>query len=175
MRLLRCLRERDDGLSLVELLVTIGLLGAVVATMGPLMTSSLRAGRVVANESRALDEIQSSMDRIDRELRSACEVSSPAVDSSASTLTFKTQADRAGTYEVTYDVVEGQLVRTEDGTTQQIGEGLVVTSEEFTHTQNNTGTRAEIGIDVQVRFEDSNSPRSIKTVIAGRNTWSGCA
>lgn len=173
MRRIALLREQS-ALSLFEVMVAVSLIGAVVAFLGPVMTSSLRAGRVLVNESRAVDEIQSSMDRIDRELRSACEVSSPAADSSASTLTFKTQADRAGTYEVTYEAIDGQLTRTEDGTTQQIGEGLVVTSEEFTHTQNNTGTRAEIGIDIDVRFEDSNSPRSIQTVVSGRNTWSGC-
>lgn len=167
---------KERGFSLLELTIAVTLLGAVVAVFGPVMTSSLRSGRVVQNESRAIDEIRVAVDRIDRELRSACVVTAPVENSGGSTLTFDTQADSSGTYTVTYSVdSEGNLVRTRDGVSQSVAEGLVVTSEEFTHTLNNTGTRAEIQVAMQARFEDENDPRLVSTVIAGRNTWSGCS
>lgn len=172
-RLARAREER--GMTLIELTVAVGLFGAVVAIVGPLMTSALDAGREVTNESRALDEIRVSIARIDRELRSACEVTTPGIDQTGSSLTFKTKANSAQAYEVTYEVnSDGELTRTTTDETEVIGEGLVVTTEEFTHTLDNTGTRARVGIRLEVRYEESNDPRVIATTIAGRNTWEAC-
>lgn len=168
--------REEHGVSLAEMTVALIMLAAVVAIMGPVMVSSLRSGRVLGNESRAVDEIRVSVARIDRELRSACIVTSPAIDTAGSKLTFKTSIDPdAGPYEVSYEVTDGQLVRTTADGTQIIGEGLVVTADEFRYTENPVESRAQIAINLNVRYEDANSPRVIGTTIAGRNTWSGCA
>ena len=173
LRRVRASGER--GFSLVESMVAVALFGCIVVVMGPVMTSGLAAGRQVDHESRALDEARTAIARIDRELRSACEVSAPAVGNSGSVLTFKTQAGANGaTYEVTYSIVGGVLTRVEGGASQAVADGLVVTSQEFTHTENANATRAQIGVDLDVTFEAGGSPRRLSTVISGRNTWTAC-
>lgn len=167
--------QSERGTTLIEMAMAMILLGAIVAAFGPIMTSSLRSGRVVSNESRAIDEMRVAVARIDRELRSACYVETPAKDSTGSTLSFWTKAGTGGVYHVTYEVVGGKLERTTDSGTETTSEGLVVTSNEFSHTENNTGTRAQIGISLQVHFEDSNRPRLLATTVAGRNTWTSCS
>lgn len=171
----RLWRNRSEsGLSAIEVVVAAAVLGASVAVLGPVMTSTLRSERVVSNESRAIDGIRLAVARLDRELRSACAVTAPARDTSGSSLTFRTRAGRAGTYEVTYAVSQGRLERRTAAGTEPLGTGLVATSREFTYTENDTGTRAQIDIWLQVRFEEGHSPRAVRTTIAGRNTWSGC-
>jgi Tfp pilus assembly protein PilW len=166
--------RNERGVTLVELMVALGLLSAVVTVMGPLMTSSFRAGRVVQNESQALDELRIAVARIDRELRSADCITAPVAGTPGSTLAFRTLADPAGPYSATYSVDgSGRLVRTVGSSVEYIGKGLVVTSQEFTRT-GNPGQRDSIAMTFQVRFEDSNSPRVIATTIAGRNAWASC-
>ncbi|HVM41315.1 MAG TPA: hypothetical protein VM618_11130 [Acidimicrobiia bacterium] len=167
--------EDERGTSLIEISVAMILISAVVVVLGPVMTSSLRSGRVVANESRAIDEMRIAIARIDRELRSACYVETPAKGASGSVLSFWTKAGTGGLYQVTYQVADGRLVRTTADGSETTGDGLVVTSNEFSHVENNTATRAQIGISLQVRFEDSNSPRLLATTVAGRNTWTSCS
>lgn len=168
---------REAGFTAVELVVAISLLGAIVAVFGPVMTSSIKSATVTQNESRALDEIRNAVARVDRELRSAECITSPAAGASGSALTFTTHAHdgvHTGSYEVTYDVdADGYLTRTVGTSTTQVGEGIVVTSEEFRHVAH-PGERAAVAIDLQVRFEDSHSSRRIMTEIAARNAWKAC-
>lgn len=177
--MIRCVRlgaraQGERGFSLVELIVTVALFGVVVAVMGPVLTSSMAAGREVDNESRALDQVRVAVARIDRELRSACEVSAPALGSSGSELTFRTETGNSGSYAVTYRIVGGQLIREQGSSSVPIADGLVVTSQEFRHEQNAVASRAQIAVELQVRFEQDNSPRQLSTLISGRNTWSAC-
>ncbi len=170
---------REAGFSAIELVVAMSLLTAIVAIFGPVMTSSFNSARVTQNESRALDEIRNAVSRIDRELRSAECITAPTAGSTGSGLTFTTYADDgtnpSSAYEVTYSVdADGYLTRTVGTTTTQVGEGIVVTSEEFGHVAN-VGERAAVSIDLQVRFEDDHSPRKISTQIAGRNAWKACS
>lgn len=170
--------RREAGFTVVEVVVAISLLTAIVAVFGPVMTSSFNSTRVTTNESRALDEIRNAVARVDRELRSAECIDAPAAGTTGSVLTFTTYADDTGeqstAYEVTYSVDEqGYLTRTVGGDTTSVGEGIVVTSEEF-HQVANAGERATVSIDLQVRFEDDHSPRRISTEIAARNAWKAC-
>lgn len=169
---------RESGFTAIEVVIAMSLLTAIVAVFGPVMTSSFNSARVTQNESRALDEIRIAVARVDRELRSAECIAAPAAGTTGSTLTFTTYADdgtNSGTaYEVTYGVNdEGFLTRTVGTTTTTVGEGIVVTSEEFGHVSN-AGERAAVSIDLQVRFEDDHSPRRISTEIAARNAWKAC-
>lgn len=161
----------------VELVVSMALLGAIVGVFGPVMASSFNSARVTQNESRALDEIRNAVARIDRELRSTECVANPAPGTSSNALTFTTHAHdgvHTGAYEVTYAVdADGYLTRTVGTDTSPIGQGIVVTSEEFTHMAS-AGERAAVAIDLQVRFEDGNTPRQITTEIAARNAWEAC-
>lgn len=162
------------GMTAVEMVVAVSLLGAIVAVFGPVMSSSFNSAEVTQNESRALDEIRNAVARIDRELRSAECIQAPAADTSASVLTFTTHAGTSGAYEVTYAVdADGTLTRTVGDETTHVGDGIVVTSEEFAHSAN-PGQRAKIAVNLQVRFEDGNSPRDLRTEIAGRNAWKAC-
>lgn len=167
----------DRGMTVVELVVAMSLLGTIVAVFGPVMASSFKATNVTQNESRALDEIRNAVARVDRELRSTECISTPAPDASSNVLTFTTHAHdgvHTSAYEVTYAVdSNGYLTRTVGTDTSQVGEGIVVTSEEFKHTAN-PGERASVAIDLQVRFEDGNTPRRITTEVAARNAWEAC-
>lgn len=160
----------EAGVSLVEVVMAVALFGSVTAVFGPVLTSSYSATATVADESRALDEIRVAVARIDKELRSAESVTLPAPSSSGPALSFRTYAGSGGAYDVTYRVEEGELVREVDGATSTISEGLVVTSQEFTHTCN-PGRPASVSVDLQVRFAEEHDPRSVGTVIAGRNAW----
>lgn len=164
---------RERGMSLIEVVVATSLMGAVVAVLGPTMISSFNAGRVVDNESRALDEVRVAIARIDRELRSASCIDSPTAGGSGSALSFTTMAGAGGAYDVSYTVSGGQLRRTTAGGAQDIGEGLVVTSHEFSHAAN-PGQRASVTIVFQVRFEASHDPRTVETTVTGRNAWEAC-
>jgi prepilin-type N-terminal cleavage/methylation domain-containing protein len=166
--------RREHGFTLIETMVAVSLLTAVIVAFGPVMTSSFRAGEVLSNESRAIDEIRVAVARIDRELRSACVVTTPTENTAGSSLTFTTKTDSGGDYDVTYAVQDGQLTRTRGTGVTTVGDGLVVTTREFEHVRSNTGTRREIRISLQVQFNNSGSPRLIETTIAGRNTWFGC-
>jgi len=164
----------ERGFSLVEMVVAIGLVTAVIAVMGPLLTSSMESGRVVSNESRALDELRLAVARIDRELRSADCITVPAAGTSGPSLTFRTLEDPAGPYVVAYAVDgSGRLQRTVDGDTKYLGEGLVMTNEEFARATN-PGQRDSVQIELNVSLEDGNNPRVVSTVVAGRNAWSQC-
>ncbi|HLG00820.1 MAG TPA: hypothetical protein VI916_10130 [Acidimicrobiia bacterium] len=160
-------------MSLIEVVVATSLMGAVVAVLGPAMISSFNAGRIVDNESRALDEVRVAIARIDRELRSASCIASPTAGSGGSTLAFTTMAGAAGAYDVTYSVSGGQLQRTTASGSQNIGNGLVVTSHEFSHAAN-PGQRASVDIALQVRFDASRDPRTVETTVTGRNAWEAC-
>lgn len=161
----------------VELVIAMTLLGSIVAVFGPVMASSFNSARVTQNESRALDEIRNAVARIDRELRSTECIATPAAGASSNTLTFTTHAHdgvHTSAYEVTYAVdANGYLTRTVGTDTSPVGEGIVVTSEEFKHVAS-PGERASVAIDLQVRFESNHTPRRISTEIAARNAWEAC-
>ena len=164
----------ERGMSLVEMVVAMSLMLAVVGVFGPVLTSAMNSGKVVQDQSRAIDEIRIAVARIDKELRSAQCISAPLAGQSGSTLTFVSLAGTGGAYTVTYSVApDGHLTRTRGGVCQPVGEGLVVTSEEFSHLTN-AGQRGEIVIKLQVRFENGTSPRAVETTIAGRNAWAAC-
>lgn len=175
---MRCLRRMrwgsQAGVSLVEMVVALTLFGSVTAVFGPVLTSSMESTNRVQNESRALDEVRVAMSRIDRELRSAECITTPVAGGSSSTLSFTTAAGSGGSYDVTYSVdAEGHLVRTVTAGSSTIGEGIVITSEEFRHTTN-PGQRSSVSINLQVQFETAHSPRDVSTLIAARNAWDAC-
>lgn len=163
----------ESGFSMVEVLVATVLFSAVVAVMGPVMTSALRSGHVAQNESRAIDEIRIAVGRIDRELRSAECITTPAAGQSGSVLTFTTYASGA-LYTVTYAVSDGRVVRTVGTDTQYVAEGVVGTSQEFRHAAANPGRRDSVTVELNVRFEEDHAPRVVTTTIAGRNAWVAC-
>ena len=160
----------ERGFTLAEMMVAVVLFGTVTAIFGPVLVSAMSSTDTLQNESRALDEVRVAISRIDRELRSAESVSAPAQGTSGSTLSFRTYAGTGGAYDVTYSVVNGELVRDVGGQQGAVAEGLVVSNEEFTYTCN-PGQAASVTLKVQVRFESSHSPRLVTTTIAGRNAW----
>lgn len=161
-------------MSLLEVVVAVSLMGAVVSIMGPIMTSAFRATGVVQNESRAIDEIRIAVGRVDRELRSAECISAPLSGQQGSTLAFRTRAGSGGAYDVTYSVSGGRLLRTTGAGAERVGEGVVVTGQEFRHTSN-PGQRAQVAVTLQVRFEAGDAPRVVSTTITGRNAWEACS
>lgn len=174
MRAWRSSRARgESGLGLVELVVATALLGAVVAVLGPVMTGAMGSGRVVGNESQAIDGLRTALARIDGELRSAECISMPVTGAQGSTLQFVTDAGSQGAYQVTYAVTNGQLTRTVGQVTTVLGDGIVTTGREFTQAAT-AGNRHTVGIALQVRFEKGHAPRLVQTTIAGRNAWSAC-
>jgi type II secretory pathway pseudopilin PulG len=166
---------REGGFSLVESIVAVSLVGAIVAVTGPLMTTSLRSANEVRDQSDSIDEARIAVGRIDKELRSACQVLQPAVAGTSSTLEFRTRNTAGTVDQIAYSVSGGRLYRTlNGGAPSEVSQGLVVTNQEFAHTLNNAGTLGRVAVTLEVSY-DGGPARTVATTIAGRNTWSACA
>ena len=164
-------RARDErALTLVEMMIGLALLALVVPVLGPLMVSSMRSGGELQAQSEVVDELQLQVQAIARELRSAECIYEPAENSSGDRLRFLTTAN-GDHYEVTYDVADGELVRTRDATSRDVGRGLVGSSAPFAQIAN---PRRSVEIDLHVQLDDDQRPKELRTTVAGRNAWRTC-
>jgi hypothetical protein len=167
-------RDPERGTSLVELMVACVLLVAIVPIFGPMMTSALRAGNEVRTHSEVLDELRLQVFAINRELRSAECIYEPAENAPGNRLRFTTNANTSLTYEVTYEVVDGALIRTQGSTERPVGSGIVAAAdgtEPFDHIAN---PRRSVRITLPVQLDERHNPKVVATVVSGRNAWRTC-
>jgi len=163
----------ESGITVMELVFTVGLLSIVSAAFLPIMATSSRSVRPMQMQSQSIDSLRNALAAIGREMRSAACVNEPAANAAASNrLRFTTDANNT-TYEVTYSVVDGQLLRQVEGETSVtlLDTGLVNGSDAFTHIETPRRT-----VKVLCRFQhDPDEPAvELSTVMAGRNAWDGC-
>jgi type II secretory pathway component PulJ len=167
-------RARDEaGISVMELVFTVGLLSIVSAVFLPIMATSSRSVRPMQVKSQSIDSLRNALAAIGREMRSAACVSQPAANATASNqLRFTTDANNS-LYEVTYTATNGQLLRqvTGESTVKLLETGLVNPNDAFTHISTPRRT-------VKVVFHFQPDPKQpaldLSTVMAGRNAWHAC-
>ena len=164
--------SEERGLTLIEVTVAMVLVLAVAPIMAPLMISSMRTGAHLQAQSDVLDELRLQGMAVARELRSAECIYEPVLAegshrASSNRLRFTTNAD--GTvYEVTYEVVDGELTRTQGTATRVVGRFLEGGGDAFTH---NATPRRTIDLRFHVRVDPGDEVDTLRTTIAGRNAW----
>lgn len=174
MRRLLWHRARSEaGISVVELMVCVALITVVGAVFLPIMATATRSVRPMQVKSQSIDSLRNALATIGREMRSAACVLEPAANAPAgNTLRFLTDANNT-TYEVSYRVSGGQLLRqvTGESTVKLVETGLVNTGDAFTHVATPRRT-----VEVVFHFQpDPDHPvLDLSTVMAGRNAWHSC-
>lgn len=175
MSAFRRLQEDERGVTLVELIVAMALLAIAAPIVGMAMVSSLRATDEMAVSSQVLDELRLQVTAISRELRSATCITSPGENTSGTTLTFTTASNGLDPNHVdsrvTYEVVGGELRRTQGSATSVVSRGIVGPVTPFRQV---TTPRRSVHIDFSVRLLDGDPAQQIGTVVAGRNAWRTC-
>jgi len=162
----------EAGISVIELMVTLALMTAVVPVLGPLMISSMRSANDLQTQSAVIDELRLESSAIARELRSAECIYEPTIPAgqvhqAGARLRFLTTAN-SDNYEVTYEIIDGRLVRTRDGVVRTVGRGVTNSSDVFTH---NATPRRSVGLRFVVQLDTDQAPQQVTTTIAGRNAW----
>ncbi|MPY94524.1 MAG: prepilin-type N-terminal cleavage/methylation domain-containing protein [Acidimicrobiia bacterium] len=157
----------EDGVTLIELLVSMTVMGLVMALAGPSLLSAIGATNRLQHTQSAIDDAQLVAARLDRELRSALCISNPAENTSGNQLVF----DRLDGTKVTYAVTAGQVSRQEGMAAPQVLATRVgATTTAFTQIATPLRT-IEVAIPIQ---SDNGGTFLLQTTIAGRNAWRSC-
>lgn len=114
--------SQDGGITLVELMVTLFLLGIISAILLPTLGSALFATRDLQGVALSTDEARLALARLDREFRAAERICAPDPGANGSTLSFRTRAYTAttaasGYLDVIYQRNGNVLERSSDGGT----------------------------------------------------------
>jgi type II secretory pathway component PulJ len=162
----------ESGITVVELIVSVMLVGVVSAIFLPIMATSQRSIRPMQVKSQTIDSLRNSLAAIGREMRSASCVSEPAANGATSNrLRFTTDANNS-IYEVTYIAENGQLLRQEtNGDTTLVETGLVNTGDAFTHIAT---PRRTVRVVFHFQPDPGEPAYDLSTVITGRNAWHAC-
>jgi type II secretory pathway pseudopilin PulG len=166
------------GMTVIELMVAISLLTAIVAVFGPVMTAAMNSGRRVQAQSENLDELRVAMASIGRDLRSADCIYLPSIPTGSDNgysdwLTFDTLSNNTFTY-VEYHVTSGgELTRetNNDGNVKTITRGLLNPMTTFRQWST---PRRSVELLLEVRLDDKQGSRQLRSTIAGRNAWRSC-
>src|SRR5690349_4395235 len=105
MQLTKRLR-RDDGFSLIELLVVMMLLGIVSAIVSVTLTSTMRTTRQAQNRAYSAEAVQTQLERVARDVR----VADPIRAASANSITVDDYRNNTCMRE-TWSLTSGNLVR----------------------------------------------------------------
>jgi type II secretory pathway component PulJ len=169
------MRARDEsGITVVELVISVMLVGIVSAVFLPIMASSSRSIHPMQVRSQTIDSLRNALSAIGREMRSAECVSEPAANAPAGNrLQFRTDANNEN-YEVTYTAENGQLLRkvTGEDFVQVVETGLVNTGDAFTHIAT---PRRTVNVVFHFQPDPDSKVLDLSTVIAGRNAWHSCS
>ncbi len=159
----------EEGVTLVELMVSMAIMTLVIALAGPTLLSAMEATNRVERTQSTVDDAQLIVARLDRELRSATCISAPAVNASGNTLTFD-MLTASGEAEVTYSVTVGGVSRTEGSATEVLANDVGATTTAFTQVATPLRT-----IEVAIPLVSANGGSFVlRTTIAGRNAWRSC-
>jgi type II secretory pathway pseudopilin PulG len=113
----RLTRARGEaGVTLVELVVAIALLGTLTAMLGPVLIGSFRASDAAASDEVAADDLRVATAMLEHDLRGAACVALPLPGDTGDALQLTTRAGSA-TLSVRWEVVGGRLVRSVAGST----------------------------------------------------------
>lgn len=169
--------RQQAGTTLIEVTVAMALVSVVLGVFLPTLVSATKKARPLQVQSESVDELRRALASIGRELRSAECVAEPLPNVSAiDRLRFTTHANNR-TYEVTYRVEGGQLLRQETGqATAQVAADFLVADPAGAGAFEHIATpRRTVNISFHVQINPQSRVRDISTVIAGRNAWRVCA
>lgn len=160
----------EDGVTLVELLVTMTVMTVILVLVGSVLISALNATNRLDNTQAAVDQARLLSARLDRELRSAQCISTPAENASGNVLTFLTLANSTQST-VTYTVGGGKVTRQADLGAVEV----LVTNVGSTATAFKQAVTPLRTIDVAIPIASKNGGTfMLQTTVAGRNVWRSC-
>lgn len=163
-------RHRDRGTSLVELMVSLGVMGVAMAIVGSTLILGQRATTRMERSEVAIDDARLLSATLDHELRSAICISAPSENGAGNTLTFQTLASD-DIVRLTYSVGAGVVTRTAGlGLPRTVITGVGVTTTAFR--QVTTPLRTVV-VDIPIRSSNGGEFR-LQTTVAGRNAWRAC-
>ena len=159
----------EIGLTVLELVVAVSLLVVVVPVAGSVMTGGTNQATRVQAASETLDELRGQLYALQHELRSASCIDLPAVvapasSASGTTLRFTTQYG-GSPYEVTYDIVGGELRRTVGANTTVVGN---IVDGDFTSVAT---PRRRVDVRLVTQVDSRTRAREVETTVAARNGW----
>lgn len=162
--------ERDPGTTLIELMVTMLVMGIIAVIVAATLVSAFDSTNRMQRTTAAIDDARLITQSIDRQLRSAMCISAPTENASGNTLTFVTLANGEQTT-YSYVVAGGQVTRQEN-----FDEPVVLISNvgatTTAFTQLVTPLRT---VQVRIPIKSENGGEfDLQTTIAGRNVWRSC-
>lgn len=163
-------RARDSGVTLVELMIALAVMGIAAAISASTLLLAQRATNQLDATAAAVDAARLVSAELDRELRSATCISSPGENLSSNTLTFQTLAG-SDVVVLTYSVAFGAVTRTENlGVPRTVISGVGSTASAFT--QLTTPLRT-VFVNIPIRSANGGE-FYLQTTVAGRNAWRPC-
>lgn len=164
-------RDREAGLTLVELMVALMLSAIVGMMLVTWMTSAMRSANLHRDDDMAVQSLRESQERLTRELRSATGL----INASDTSLTIWIDEDWDGEIDagetVTWEVTDdGRLVRsTDDGDEWVLMHGLVPASSGFTLDGATVEDTRVVTIVLVASVGDGTGTRSAESQIFLRN------
>lgn len=163
--------DRDRGATLIELAISMLVMAIGMTIVGSTLFLVQRATNRIENSADAIDAARLLSASLDRELRSAICISSPAENASSNTLTFQTLASDEVSILLTYAVSGDTVTRTENlDAPRTVITGVGVTTTAFR--QVTTPLRTVV-VDIPIR-SDNGGEFQLQTTVAGRNAWRPC-
>ena len=162
--------SRDSGVTLVELMISMILMALAVAIVATTLGLAQRTTNRIERSSDAIDAARLVSATLDRELRSAVCIREPLPNQvpPCNVLNFQTVASPGDG--ITYEVVDGTVIRTENGTSRTVIGNVGSTTTAFA--QMMTPLRTVV-VDIPIRSANGGEFHLL-TTIAGRNAWGQC-
>ena len=123
-------RRTTRGFTLVELVMTMSLVGVVLGSMGLSLVSGQRTEHYAADRAAMLDATRASMARMTKDLRQASVIDPTSSGAHLMMTTFVQGIQRT----VIYDISGTQLLRTVSGRSAEIVQTQLATSSIFSYT-----------------------------------------
>ena len=163
--------QGDDGLTLVELLVSMMLMAFIATALVTGMSTAMRSADLHRDDDRAVQDLRHAKERLTRELRAITELTG----ASASSVAFWLDEDANGAADlgetITWEITTGgSLVRSTDaGASTPVVSNLVAGSSGFAFDAVEVSEIRRISIELTAAVGSSDGTRSIQTEIFLRN------
>lgn len=173
-RLRQLATAAEQGLTVVEMTISMVLLVAVVSMFGSILPNSMNSANSLTSQSESVDSLVISMTAIARELRSAQCIFAPTENTSGSSLHFTSSVNNndPSTYDVTYSISGGTLTR------QLVGGPSVIEAQHLVNYSSAfrqiSTPRRTVVLTFQDQVDPNATPRVFTTTVAGRNAWRTC-
>jgi prepilin-type N-terminal cleavage/methylation domain-containing protein len=163
-------RSADRGFTLFEIMIGVAIMAIVTAISASTLILAHNATNRLDNTAVAIDSARLLSAELDRELRSATCIETPAENTSGNTLTFQTLSG-TDLVVLTYSVALGAVTRSENlESPRTIITGVGTTTTAFT--QLSTPLRT-VFVNIPIRSANGGE-FNLQTTVAGRNAWKPC-